>query len=78
MEIKGDLKMEKFLVDRDEVIMAINQTYASLYHDEKLTLERLAVANFSQGVIDRINSLDVQKIEGIDLGKGDGKVFPNN
>ncbi len=69
-----EIKNEKFLVDRDEVIMAINKTYASLYHDERLTFERLAVANFSQVIIDRINTLDAQKIEGIDLGKGDGKV----
>ena len=67
--------MEKFLIDRDEVIKVINQTYASLYHDERLTFERLAVAYFAQGIIERINGLDAQKIEGLDLGKGDGKVF---
>ena len=69
--------MEKFLVDRDEVIMAINKTYANLYHGGRLTFERVVVANFFQAIIDRINALDAQKIEGIDLGKGDGKVFPD-
>lgn len=67
--------MKKFLIDRAEVLQVIVDTYVTLYHEERLTLERLAVANFAQEIIDRIKALDAQKIEGIDLNKGDGKVF---
>ena len=68
--------MEKFLVDKEEVIITINKTCASLYRDkEVMTDEEDAVINFATEVINRINALDAQKIEGIDLGKGDGKVF---
>ena len=63
--------MEKFLVDKEEVIIAINKTCASLYRDkEVMTDEEDAVINFAIEVINRINALDAQKIEGIDFTYG--------
>lgn len=55
--------MEKFLIDRDEVLQVIVDTYVTLYHEEKLTFERLAVANFAQVITDKIKALDTQKVE---------------
>lgn len=70
--------MEKFLVDRHEVLKAIVDTYFNFYHKEEvITSEETAVVNFAKEIIDTINALDAQKIEGIDLGKGDGKVSGN-
>lgn len=67
--------MEKFLVDRAEVLDLIGNTYVDIYHDkEMVTDEEFAVLNFAKEVFDRISALDAQKIEGIDLGKGDGRV----
>lgn len=67
--------MEKFLVDRAEVMQLIGNTYVDIYRDkEMVTDEEFAVLNFASEVVKRINALDAQKIEGIDLGKGDGRV----
>lgn len=68
--------MEKFLVDKHEVLKAIIDTYYDIYcKEEMVTDEEISVMNFAKRIIDRINALDAQKIEGINLGKGDGKVF---
>ena len=68
--------MEKFLVDKYEVIQLIRETYVDIFPDEEtVTDEEFAVLDFASEVVKKINALDAQKIEGIDLGKGDGKVF---
>lgn len=68
--------MEKFLVDRSEVLRLIGATYADFYPDKvPQNSEEIAVLNFAKEVFKRVRALDVQKIEGIDLGNGDGKVF---
>ena len=69
--------MERFLIDSDEVFKAITDTYIGLFGDKKPSSEELAVLIFMKVLADKISVLDVQKIEGIDLGKGDGKVFPD-
>ena len=67
--------MEKFLVDRGEVFRLIGVTYVDLYRDKGApTPEEFAVLEFASEVVKRIDALDFQKIEGIDLSKGDGKV----
>jgi hypothetical protein len=67
----GVNKMEKFLVDRDEVMQLIGDTYVDIYHDkEMVTDEELAVLGFAKEVVDRIGTLDAQKIEGIDFTYG--------
>lgn len=55
--------MEKFLVDRHEVLKAIVDTYFNFYHKEEvITSEETAVVNFAKEIIDTINALDAQKI----------------
>ncbi len=64
-------KMEKFLVDRDEVMQLIGNTYVDIYRDEEMvTDEEFAVLNFASEVVKRINALDAQMIEGIDFTNG--------
>jgi hypothetical protein len=70
-ESKEGLKMEKFLVDKHEVLKVIVDTYDDLYRNEEMvTDEEISVINFAKRIIDRINTLDAQKIEGIDFTYG--------
>lgn len=63
--------MEKFLVDRDEVLKLIGDIYVDIYRDkEMVTDEEFAVLDFAKKVADRIGALDAQKIEGIDFTNG--------
>lgn len=56
---------------------AIIDIYIGLFGDKKPSSEELAVLIFMKVLADKIRVLDAQKIEGIDLGKGDGKVDLN-
>lgn len=63
--------MGKFLVDKHEVLKVIVDTYFNFYHKEEvITSEETAVVNFAKEIIDTINALDAQKIEGIDFTNG--------
>lgn len=68
--------MEKFLVDRDEVVAAIEQVIERYSSGKEFpTGVDHALALIKAEILIEILKIDAQKIEGIDLGKGDGKVL---
>ena len=68
--------MEKFLVDRKEVVAAIERVIERHSSGKEFpTGVDHALAFVKAEMLIEILKIDPQKVEGIDLGKGDGKVF---
>lgn len=68
--------MEKFLIDRDEALAAVKRAIDNFISGNETPTGVDMVLKLIEGpIINEINKIDAQKIEGIDLGKGDGKVF---